>query len=217
MKTEEPWAVPGKKESEKRHSRFALSKNRARESTFTMTLAGAPQGVIQGQQGLWAAAGLLAATPFWNPAVSWVVWVRTKAHGLIKSAKAAHKLQHDLSSSPDSLFVPERINTWRDKSHIFRNSWMGNLFQVSREFIYVGTPMGVMDSIFTQRQEMLSFLLIKLPLWTAVAYNPEWQIYSLICSKLYPGTMPIMVFSIAAFCLDRMICIAEFFWIDSIF
>lgn len=62
------------------------------------------------------------------------------------------------------MFVPERIDTWREKGHIFRNSWMGNLFQVSGEFIYVGAPTDPMDSIFIRSQKMLSFLLINLPL-----------------------------------------------------
>lgn len=86
-----------------------------------------------------------------------------QAYGLIRTSKTADKLQHGLSSSQDSTFVPGRINTWRDKSHIFRHSYMGNLFQMRRQFIYVGTPVGAMDSIFTQRQKMLSFLWIKSP------------------------------------------------------
>ena len=44
MKTEDPWVVPGKKKPEKRYSRFALSKHRARESSFTNAMAGAPTG-----------------------------------------------------------------------------------------------------------------------------------------------------------------------------
>lgn len=44
MKIEDPWAVTGKEKPEKRYSRFALSKHRARESTFSMAMVRAHTG-----------------------------------------------------------------------------------------------------------------------------------------------------------------------------
>lgn len=90
---------------------------------------------------------------------------QSEAHSLIRARKQMTNYSmicHHLRTW--QVFVPERIDTWREKGHIFRNSWMGNLFQVAREFIYAGASTDPTDSIFTRSQKMLSFLLINLPL-----------------------------------------------------
>lgn len=81
----------------------------------------------------------------------WAEWYGSEVSARLNQGSESSRQMTSWSVSTRQVFVPERIDSWRERGRIFRNSWMGNLFQVSRELIYIGTLADATDSMFAQR------------------------------------------------------------------